>query len=411
MDKETIIYGVMLLLAILLGIIVIYYTVNIYRLHGILQYHHISELSCDKDPMELETIRYNMSKEIKNEDKFKNRIMGVTITVMAVSFIAIIMIAFIPNTELKLTYGYIYLIIAAGTLLGIYSTNDYTNNKDINTYNEKKTLLITKLKDYFTTNNINTLDDLPQPFFKALLQRYKVIYDLKNQLGEPGYKMPLYSDIELLSALRKEVEIINADETTSLNVDKLFEYLKLQYDTTRPTYKTDIEYLIQKRLNVGLLEIVEPTYYNNAKFIEIVNKTTNTFYNIQQKIKDLKPYLTSNYKDSIKIKGTTSESVPNKEKYYDYLLVILTEHEELNTDNNYQAYTQLGYGKYNPYDSLNDTFKKTIGLLWLFYALVFYFIFHSMYEQFREEIGTFITIVCLFLFLFLFTLMLLRSNI
>jgi len=368
MDKiETAIYAVMIILSIMLAILLIIYTNNIYRLHGILQYYHISELSCDKDPMELETIRYNMSKEIE-ADSFDNIIRGITITVMVVSFIGIIVGAFGINVES--TYGFIYLIIAAGVLLAIYLTNNYKNNKDILNYKNKRNNLITKLKDYFTDNNINTLDDLPQPIFKAILQRYKVIYDIRNR-----------------------------------------EYLKLQYDTSRPTYKTDIEYLIQKTLNVGILEVIEPTYYNNTKFVEIVNKQITDTYTLQHKIAELKPYLISQYKDSIQITGKTSQSVPKKERYYDYLYVILTEHEDNNAENNYRDYTQLGYGRYNPYESLNDTFTKTIGLLWLLYALIFYFIFHTMYDKYQEEVGTFITIISLFLFLLLIALMLLRSAI
>lgn len=409
MDKiETAIYAVMLILSIMLAILLIIYTNNIYRLHGILQYYHISELSCDKDPMELETIRYNMSKEI-DEDSFDNIIRGITITVMVVSFIGIIVGAFILNIETP--YGFIYLIIAAGVLLGIYLTNNYKNNKDILNYKIKRNNLITKLKDYFTDNNINTLDDLPQPIFKAILQRYKVIYDIRNRLGEPGYKVVLYSDVELLSALKRELVIDKSDGTTELNVEKLFEYLKLQYDTSRPTYKTDIEYLIQKTLNVGILEVIEPTYYNNTKFVEIVNKQITDTYTIQHQIAELKPYLISKYKDSIQTTGKTSQSVPKKERYYDYLFVILTEHEENNAENNYRDYTQLGYGRYNPYESLNHTFTKTIALLWLLYAIIFYFIFHTIYEKYQEEVGTFITIISLFIFLLLIALMLLRSAI
>lgn len=407
----NIIYSIIVILAILLAILLIYYTTNIYRLHGILQYHYISELSCDKDPMELETVRYNMSNEI-GEDNLKKSVMGITITIMVASFIAIIAISVIPNIEIQTINGFIYLIIASGILLTIYLTHDYTNNKDITNYKTKKAALITKLNDYFDANNIKTLQDLPEPFFRGLLQRYKVIYDMKNKLGESGYRVPLYSDIELFSSLEKEIKIENSDGTTKLNVDKLFEYLKLQYDTTRPTYKTDIEYLIQKKLNVGLQEVIEPRYYNDAKFIEIANKNTNsTNYTIQHKIAELKPYFISNYKDSIRITGTSSQSVPGKDKYYDYLLVMLTEYEEINAENNYQDYTQLGYGRYNPYDSLNHTFKNTIGLLWLLYGLIFYFMFHSIYENYHEEVGTFITIICLFFFLLLIALMLLRSAI
>jgi len=135
MDKiETAIYAVMIILSIMLAILLIIYTNNIYRLHGILQYYHISELSCDKDPMELETIRYNMSKEIE-ADSFDNIIRGITITVMVVSFIGIIVGAFGINVES--TYGFIYLIIAAGVLLAIYLTNNYKNNKDILNYKTK----------------------------------------------------------------------------------------------------------------------------------------------------------------------------------------------------------------------------------------------------------------------------------
>jgi len=367
MDKiETAIYAVMIILSIMLAILLIIYTNNIYRLHGILQYYHISELSCDKDPMELETIRYNMSKEIE-ADSFDNIIRGITITVMVVSFIGIIVGAFGINVES--TYGFIYLIIAAGVLLAIYLTNNYKNNKDILNYKNKRNNLITKLKDYFTDNNINTLDDLPQPIFKAILQRYKVIYDIRNRLGEPGYKVVLYSDVELLSALKRELVIDKSDGTTELNVEKLFE------------------------------------------FVEIVNKQITDTYTLQHKIAELKPYLISQYKDSIQITGKTSQSVPKKERYYDYLYVILTEHEDNNAENNYRDYTQLGYGRYNPYESLNDTFTKTIGLLWLLYALIFYFIFHTMYDKYQEEVGTFITIISLFLFLLLIALMLLRSAI
>ena len=398
----------MVILSILLGILLIYYTNNIYRLHSILKYYHISELSCEKDPMELETVRYGMSKEIETDNLY-NIVLGITITVMVVSFIGIVGGAIVINIES--TYGFIYLIIAAGVLLGIYLTNNYKNNKDILNYKNKRNNLIKKLKDYFTDNKIKTLDDLPQPIFKALLQRYKDIYDIRNRLGEPGYKIVLYSDLELLSALKRELVIDKSDGTTELNVEKLFEYLKLQYDTSRPTYKTDIEYLIQKTLNVGLLDVVEPNYYNNTKFIEIVNKPITSSYIIQKKIAELKPYLTSQYKDSIQITGTTSKSVPKRERYYDYLYVILTEHEDNNAENNYRDYTQLGYGRYNPYESLNDTFTKTIGLLWLLYAIIFYFIFHTMYEKYQEEVGTFITIISLFLFLLLIALMLLRSTI
>lgn len=402
------IYGSMLLLFLLLLGLLIYYTYHVYKLHGILQYHYISELACNKDPMEMETVRYNMQKEI-GQDNFKKVVMGITISIIVLSFI-LMLISALSSTNNQLS-GFIYLIVISFAILFIYIGNDYKKNKDIDEYIIKKDLLIKKLKEYFTINNIKTLDDLPSPIMKALMQRYKVLYDLRNSLGQKGYTMPLYSDIELLDALQKELVIEKIDKTTEINVDKLFEYLKLQYDTSRSTYTMDIEYLIEKRLNTNLTEIIEPTYYKNKSFLTTLNKPLSDKYTIQHKIAELKKYLTSRYKDSVKIIETSSESIAGKENNYNYLAVVLNEYTQLNAENDYKDYIQLGYGKYNPYESLNKTFKNTIALLWVLYAFIFYFIFHTMYDSYYEDIGSFITIVCLALFIILITLMLLRSSI
>jgi len=409
-------FNVLLIGLIFLTIgLLIWYTYDIYQKHGLLEYHNMSEMACNKDPMEVETVRYQMSTLII--DSNINQIMNIlSIIIIGLAFIGLI-ILFIINATIDKNYymkQFIIIIVITFFIFVIYKTNNYTNDNVLQKYINTKNIFIDKLKKYFSDNKINSLDDLPEDFIKSFIRRYRAYYDLQNSIGSNGFKVPIYSDYELYKHLQDKFEIIDKDNKKQLNVSELFKYLKLHYDTSRTAYITDIELLIQKKINSNLLKIINSKYINDTNFLLKLEKTITNTYTIDNKIYDIMNYLTPDYKESVTVKKKDllyyTAAAKGKESNYQYIKTVIDEYNYNNQSNNGSDYLQLSYGKYNPYESLNNLFSKAISIIWIIYIFIAYGIFHLMYEKYQNETGLFITFVSLFFLILLIILMFMPSK-
>lgn len=323
--KINIIVSIILISMIIFTIL--YYIRKIYKLHKDLNYYNDSELACNKDPIELETVRYNMDIILADEINIKKYVYSTSIIVIVSSSLMLMLCSVFKLYDF--VFIYILLITLSSLIINCYTSNDYSKNQDVANYRKLKKDFIKDLQLYLNKNNIKTIVDLPSQLYKSLIARYKVLYDINNVENE--YSATLNNEYEIVQKIKSDLEKVDDNNNNYIDVNELFKYLKLYYDTSNPKYSSDLEYITKRTLNRDIFEIINEYYWDNEKLLDIMSKK---YITIESKIALLKPYLVDEYKNSIYIymndnNEKESRSVSGYEKYYDYMVSLIIKNDIL----------------------------------------------------------------------------------
>lgn len=329
MDKNIIKFNIFISIALTVIVVLtlFYYIRKIYNLNKHLKYYYESEIACNKDPIEMETVRYNMDIILTNDNNIKNTIYGVTITTIVVSSLMLIACVLFKLYDFILIY--VALITLSSLLLNSYKSNDYSKNEEIDNYRKLKENFIIDLQQYLNKNNIITITDLPPQLLKSLITRYKVIYDINNSSDE--YLPILNNEYEIIQKIKIDLEKTNDKNEKYIDTNELFKYLKLYYDTSNPKYSSDIEYLTKQQLNKDIFEIINEYFWDNETLLNIMSKK---YISVEAKIASLKPYLKEQYKNAINIfvndkNERVAKSVKGKEKDYENIVTLIIKNDIL----------------------------------------------------------------------------------
>lgn len=235
-------YKIYIILLLVVGYIVYYgwFFTKILNIDQHLTTAYLSESSCERSPLEIETTRYTMKEYMDQFPSIKTHHMIHGI-ILGVSFSCIISL-FIDS---KNTSGIPFLAtLILCTLFSwiVYPVNDLSTNEVLIGYRTEYNKIKDFLESYFQLKNITSVAQFPEPFLKRLVQRYRTYHEATNYL-----RIPIYSDYEIRNELRQRMEetITNADnqEVRKIKVDELMRFIKFNYDVQGTTSVHDIELL------------------------------------------------------------------------------------------------------------------------------------------------------------------------
>lgn len=251
--------GGIVLGSILLIIYFIWYTNLILNLDKQLESAQKGQSECSKDPMEIETVRYQMKYLYKNES-IQKTLMGFGIPLFIISCLIILFGLYIQYVkgynQISIFPGLVLLLFAI-SIIATFKRENFTQDKYLSEYDKKYTEMKTKLQDIISPPGEKEprypdVSSLPEKILNALMQRFAE-YNYLHQV----VKMPLYSKYEALDALKNQ---LSDPYDNSIRVDELMKYLKFNIDSSRtvkgrdadgnvadiPVYLTDID-LIRPR--------------------------------------------------------------------------------------------------------------------------------------------------------------------
>lgn len=384
---------------------IIWFTSMIYENDRKLQIAYRIEQMCDNNPMEMETVRYQMIKLLDKKNTLQN-------TIIIISSIAIgLLLIFIflglsgkSTVKINMTYDYmaiISLLIIVSILLTVFFTNNFTKNPKLITYQNDQNRFINKLETYFGQNKIKKLEDLPAPFLKSLIDRFRSYNEVANITA-----VPLYSDNEILLVLKDLMEKKNG----GLRVEEIFKYMKLFYDKKRPEMKTDIEVLLKSSVPQSVKDTILPSKIGDKELIDILSlKETSNDKKQSKRLLKLKPYLQPKYRAAIQEKKDVAVAVPGKESEFNYVKKLFDKHE-VNTD--VIAFSFLANKTNDPYKSLDKQLLNNKISLWFLLIILAYVLFHTYYNKNTDEKiqKNIIIYTTLFLFIVLFGIVIFRMT-
>lgn len=212
-----------------------------------------AQMECMTDPMEIETVRYQMRDLFNKKENIKNTIMGLGITIILLSCITILLGIYIQyikyDHRLSILPGVIILLFAV-SVIATFKRAPFTDNTVMIEYDTKYIAMKEKLQTIIN-DNYSDVSSLPEDILNALIQRFKDYIYLNEVV-----KMPLYSNYEVLNVLKTQLSLSDG----GINVEELMKYLKFNPDASRtvkqrdddgnevdvPIYLTDID-LIRPR--------------------------------------------------------------------------------------------------------------------------------------------------------------------
>lgn len=237
MKKEI---SISLILLITVGYIIYYgwFFSKIMDIDQRLTTAYLAEAACERSPLEIETVRYTM-KEHYTIFPSINTHHSVHAIFMVLCIILMITYLFAPFDGIDVIATLIICILIVWIT---YSVNDLSKNDVLNDYRKKYDQIKENLNTYFTNNNITSIAQLPQPFLKRLMVRYRAYHEATNYLN-----IPVYSDYEIRNELQRRMDetIINPDrsEKNQIKLDELMRFIKFNYDAQGSSSVNDIELL------------------------------------------------------------------------------------------------------------------------------------------------------------------------
>lgn len=252
--------GAIIICSILLFVYFVLYANIILNTDKQLESSQKGQMECVTDPMEVETVRYQMYQYFRdNKKNIKQTIMGLGITLIILSILILLLglyIQYVKNyNELSSLPGLIILLFAV-SVIATFKREPFVDNSVLADYDTSYNSMKEKLQTIIDTpvdNNPRYPDvsSLPEQILNSLIERFKQYNDL-NQV----VKMSLQSNYEVLDILKT---ILTLPEG-GINVEELMKYLKFNADASRtskgrdadgneadiPNYLTDID-LIRPR--------------------------------------------------------------------------------------------------------------------------------------------------------------------
>lgn len=243
--------GGIVLGSILLIVYYICYTNMILNLHKQLESVQKGQNECLKDPMEIETVRYQMKYLYKNKS-FSNTIMGFGIPLIIISCLIILFGLYIQYVkgynQISIFPGLILLLFAV-SIIATFKRENFTEDRVLTEYDKKYISMKDKLQLIIDAKDYTDVSSLPEQILNSLMQRFRE-YNYLHQV----VKMPLYTNYEALDVLKNQ---LTDPYDGSILVEELMKYLKFNTDSTRtvkgrdadgniaelPLYLTDIDLL------------------------------------------------------------------------------------------------------------------------------------------------------------------------
>ena len=259
--------GAVVLCSILLLIYYIFYANMILKINKNLESSQKEQMECTTDPMEIETVRYQM-KYLYKKDSIKKTIMIFSLTLIIFAAIIIltgIYIQYVKNyNDLSILPGLIILLFAI-SVIATFKKEPFTQNKVVGEYDTKYTNMKDKLQTIVDTRYPD-VSSLPDDILTALAQRFKNYNDLHEIV-----QMPLNSNYEVMNVLKLRLTLPEG----GINVEELMKYMKFNTDVARtvkgrdsdgnvvdvPVYLTDID-LIRDRSS--RIPFINDLYGNNT---------------------------------------------------------------------------------------------------------------------------------------------------
>lgn len=212
------------------------------------------QMECVTDPIEIETVRYQMRYLYKNES-IKQTMMGLGITLIVLSCITIIFGMYLIYKEgynnISILPGLIILLFAV-SVIATFKREPFTENAVMSEYDTKYNSMKNKLQNIVDLKYTD-VSSLPEEVLNSVIQRFKDYIYLNEVV-----KMPLNSNYEILNLLKTQLSL--SEPEGAINVEELMKYLKFNVDKSRtiegrdadgnkadiPVYITDID-LIRPR--------------------------------------------------------------------------------------------------------------------------------------------------------------------
>lgn len=381
----------------------IWFTSAIHETDRLLQIAYRIEQMCDNSPMEMETVRYQMIKLMDKKNTLKNTIISIS-SIAIVLLLISLLVAVKLNVETVMTYDFMAIIsslIIVSVILIIFFTNNFTKNPKLIKYQTDQNRFIDKLETYFDQNKIKRLEDLPAPFLKSLIDRFRSYNEVAKITA-----VPLYSDNEILLVLKDFMEKKNG----GLQVKEIFKYMKLFYDKKRPEMKTDIEVILKSSVPQLVKDTILPSKIGDKELTDILSlKETSNDKKQSKRLLKLKPYLQPEYRAAIQEKKDTAVAVPGKESEFNYVKKLFDKYEA-NTD--VIAFSFLASKDYDPYKSLDKQLLNIKISVWFLWVIIAYVFFHTQYSLSENDTvrKNFLIYTALFLFIVLFGIVIFRMT-
>ena len=150
---------------------------------------YLSESACERSPLEIETTRYTMKEYMSNFPSITTN--HIVHSIFIFICILVLIISYIIQ-EFKGIDVIVTLIVCILMVWITYSVNDLSNNQVLNDYRKKYDQVKENLTTYFNTKQIRSIAQLPEPFLKRLMVRYRAYHEATNYLS-----IPIYSDYEI----------------------------------------------------------------------------------------------------------------------------------------------------------------------------------------------------------------------
>ena len=241
--------GAIVLCSILLLVYFIWYVNLILNIHKKLESTQRGQMECVTDPMEVETVRYQMKYLYKN-NMIPQTALGLGVTLLILSILTILLGIYIQYVKsyngLSIFPGLIILLFAI-SVIATFKQESFTENKVLAEYDTKYNSMKQKLQTIINSRYPD-VSSLPEELLDDLIQRFLDYNDLHEVV-----KMPLYTKYEALNLLKTHLSLSDG----SINVEELMKYLKFNTDASRtvegrdadgnkadiPVYLTDIDLL------------------------------------------------------------------------------------------------------------------------------------------------------------------------
>lgn len=259
--------GAILLCSVLLLVYFIWYVNLILNIHKKLETVQRGQMECVTDPMEVETVRYQMKYLYKN-NMIPQTVLGLGVTLLILSILTILLGIYIQYVKsyngLSIFPGFIILLFAV-SVIATFKREPFTENRVLAEYDTKYNTMKQKVQ-MIVSSRYPDVSSLPEDLLDALIQRFLDYNDLHEVV-----KMPLYTKYETLNLLKNHLTLPDG----GINVEELMKYLKFNADASRtvegrdadgnkadiPVYLTDIDLLRPRDTRASF---VNDLYGNNT---------------------------------------------------------------------------------------------------------------------------------------------------
>lgn len=284
------------ILFILIAFLVFYGWVftTIMKIDEHLQVAYLTQKACERSPMEIETIRYQMMNVHKDASNFQYesfiKILHIFAWVLMGMAIGYSIVAYIQKDTSSTDY-LITVFLCTLLIWSVFLGNNVTEDPILKEYIDAYANVKSKLKRYFDQNNIISVSQFPEEFMKLLVLRYRRYHEITNYL-----KVQVYSDYEIRDEIRAKLEITyrkeeEDEDTTKIDIDELIRFMKFNYNNDGTRVIHDIELLTGLKDNDLLVTKQMDANEDYFKLYAFQKDAYNPYASLNGKLASLKTIL------------------------------------------------------------------------------------------------------------------------